>query len=236
MKVLIAGGGVAGLEALLALRALAGELVDIELIAPTDVFVYRPLLVAEPFGIGAATRVDLGPIVDEADARQTRDALALVEPRDRTITTRTGTKLAYDALLVAPGAHPVPILPGALTFGTEGERARFTELLGELGRRGTKRIAFVVPTEATWSIAAYELALLTAAERDARHMSGVELTLVTHESAPLKLFGAPATQPRSQSSRAGSRPSKPTSPPGRSPPARGRMSQSSRFSLCYAES
>jgi sulfide:quinone oxidoreductase len=194
LRVLIAGGGVAGLEALLALRALAGKLVHIELIAPIDVFVYRPLLVAEPFGIGAATRVDLGPIVDEAGARQTRDALARVEPRDRTITTRTGTRLAYDALLVAAGARPVPALPGALTFGTEPERARFTELLGELGRRGTKRIAFVVPREATWSIAAYELALLTAAERDARHMSGVELTLVTHESAPLELFGAPATQ------------------------------------------
>jgi sulfide:quinone oxidoreductase len=194
MKVLIAGGGVAGLEALLALRALAGVRVDIELIAPTDVFVYRPLLVAEPFGVGATTSIELGPIVDEAGADRTRDTLAAVEPQDRAITTGAGTKLAYDALLVAPGARPVPAVPGALTFGTDRERAGFTEVLGELGRRGTKRVAFVVPREATWSIAAYELALLTAAERDARRLTGVELSLVTHESEPLRLFGAPATQ------------------------------------------
>jgi sulfide:quinone oxidoreductase len=47
----------------------------------------------------------------------------------------------------------------------------------------------VVPREATWSLAAYELALLTAAERDARRLQGVELSLVTHETAPLGIFG-----------------------------------------------
>ena len=52
----------------------------------------------------------------------------------------------------------------------------------------------MVPRAASWSIAAYELALLTAAERDARRLEGVEITLVTHEAAPLDLFGAPASQ------------------------------------------
>jgi sulfide:quinone oxidoreductase len=85
-------------------------------------------------------------------------------------------------------------VPGALTFSGDGERARFAELLGELGRRGRKRLAFVVPNQATWSIAAYELALLTAAECRTRRLSGVELFLVTHESAPLELFGADASQ------------------------------------------
>jgi hypothetical protein len=52
VRVLIAGGGVAGLEALLALRALAGDLVDLELLAPEPAFWYRPLAVAEPFDAG----------------------------------------------------------------------------------------------------------------------------------------------------------------------------------------
>ena len=56
MHVVIAGGGVAGVEALLALSALAEGLVDVELVSPTDEFVYRPLLVAEPFGAAAARR------------------------------------------------------------------------------------------------------------------------------------------------------------------------------------
>ena len=45
-KVLIAGGGVAALEAALALRDLAADLVSIELLAPEHHFWYRPLAVA----------------------------------------------------------------------------------------------------------------------------------------------------------------------------------------------
>ena len=47
-RVLIAGAGVAALEAMVALRALAEEKVDIELLAPDRDFFYRPLAVAEP--------------------------------------------------------------------------------------------------------------------------------------------------------------------------------------------
>ena len=194
LRVLIAGAGVAGLEALLALRAHAEDLVDLHLLAPNDTFVYRPLLVAEPFGIATRTTLDLGPIVADAQVRRTRDALAGIDGGERSVTTTTGAKLSYDALVVAPGARPVEVLPGALTFSGRDERSRFAGVLGELGRRAMKRLVFVVPREATWAIAAYELALLTAAERDVRRLSGVELTLVTHEPAPLSLFGTAASE------------------------------------------
>ena len=49
---LIAGAGVAGLEAALALRALAEGELSVELLAPEAEFVYRPLAVTEPFGVG----------------------------------------------------------------------------------------------------------------------------------------------------------------------------------------
>ena len=45
-KVLVAGGGVAALETMLALRDLAGERVEIELLSPEAAFRYRPLDVA----------------------------------------------------------------------------------------------------------------------------------------------------------------------------------------------
>ena len=48
-RVVIAGGGVAALEAALALHELAGERVATTLVAPNPEFVYRPLLVHEPF-------------------------------------------------------------------------------------------------------------------------------------------------------------------------------------------
>ena len=59
MDVVVAGGGVAGLEGLLALRALAGDRVDLTLVAPDPEFTYRPLAVAEPFALGHAYRVPL---------------------------------------------------------------------------------------------------------------------------------------------------------------------------------
>jgi sulfide:quinone oxidoreductase len=194
LRVVVAGGGVAALEATLALSRLAEGRVDVELLAPADEFVYRPLLVAEPFGSAEILRLELERFARDAGARRRRDALASVDPEGRTILTASDARVGYDALLVAVGAHPVQAVPGALTFAEEAERRRFSKLLTALGRRGTRRLAFVVPRQATWSIAAYELALLTAAERDARDLYGVELSLVTHEAAPLDLFGHAAAE------------------------------------------
>lgn len=193
MQVVIAGGGVAGLEAVLALSELAGELVDVELLSPNDEFVYRPMLVAEPFGAADVLRIELERVVGDARAHHTKDVLISVDPGGRSVTTASGKTLNYDALLIALGASPVEAVPGALTFSAEAERRRFADLLQTLGRKEMRRLAFVVPRAASWSIAAYELALLTAAERDARRLEGVEIMLVTHEAAPLDLFGPAAS-------------------------------------------
>jgi sulfide:quinone oxidoreductase len=189
MRVLIAGGGAAGLEGLLALSALARDLVDVDLISPDEEFVYRPMLVAEPFGAAEVLRLDLGQVTAEAGARHVKDALSSVDVSARTISTASGETLGFDALLIAIGAKPIESVPGALSFSGAAERARFGDMLRALGRRGAKRLVFIVPKGVSWSIAAYELALLSAAERDARRLPGVELVVVTHERAPLDVFG-----------------------------------------------
>jgi sulfide:quinone oxidoreductase len=53
-RVLVAGGGVAGLEALHGLHALADDRVELTLIAPEDEFVYRPLAVEKPTAYSAS--------------------------------------------------------------------------------------------------------------------------------------------------------------------------------------
>jgi len=58
-RVLIAGAGVAALEAALALRSLAADRVDVELLGAEHHFWYRPLSVTEPFGLGEAKRYAL---------------------------------------------------------------------------------------------------------------------------------------------------------------------------------
>jgi sulfide:quinone oxidoreductase len=49
VRVLVAGGGVAALESVLALRSLAGDRVAIELLAPGTDFAHRPYSVRSPF-------------------------------------------------------------------------------------------------------------------------------------------------------------------------------------------
>jgi NADH dehydrogenase FAD-containing subunit len=61
-RVVIVGGGVAGLEALLGLRDLLGDRVALTLVSQADAFIDRPMTVAEPFGFGSAARQSLPDI------------------------------------------------------------------------------------------------------------------------------------------------------------------------------
>jgi len=193
-RVLIAGAGVAGLEAALALSRHAPDLVDVELVDPAEEFVYRPLLVAEPFGVEATLRFPLATLAGRAGARLRPDSLAEVRPGEKQVVTASGDVIAYDALLVSPGGTPGAAVPGAITFGIGDSGVRFEEVLRRLGRPGWSRVAFVVPSAATWTIAAYELALLTAAERRERRLPEAEIMLVSHEREPLGAFGESASR------------------------------------------
>jgi NADH dehydrogenase FAD-containing subunit len=90
LQVLIGGGGVAGLEALLALRDLAGEQVELSLLSPEAEFVYRPMAVAEPFGRGRAAHHALKRIVADAGAELVEGALAKVDADARVAVTAVG--------------------------------------------------------------------------------------------------------------------------------------------------
>jgi sulfide:quinone oxidoreductase len=187
--VVIAGGGIAALEALLALGELAPEAVRMQLLAPEREFVHRPMFVAEPFGIGEAQRLELAEVAADNGAVLRRGALESVDAAGRTARTSEGDEIRYDALLVAIGARPVPAVPGALTFGDPGEREFFTALLDQLGRRPGEQLAFLVSPEVKWSLAAYELALLTARHLKARPGERVKVAVITHESQPLEMMG-----------------------------------------------
>ena len=58
-QVLIAGGGVAALEAALALDHLAGDRVEVTICSPRRDFVYRPYAVGVPYGVSQVTNLDL---------------------------------------------------------------------------------------------------------------------------------------------------------------------------------
>jgi sulfide:quinone oxidoreductase len=186
-RVIVAGGGVAGLEAVLALHAQAPERVEVTLLEPSIELVERPMLVARPFAAGHASHTPIARIIGPAGATHRREALASVDTAAGTVTIDGGEQLPYDSLLLALGAKAVAAYPSATTFSPADPDA-LTGLLRDLEEGYSSSVAFVVPTGPVWPFPAYELALLTA--REAGGMAGgVQVTVVTPERRALEAFG-----------------------------------------------
>src|SRR4051812_49622164 len=73
-RIVIAGGGIAALEALVALRRQAPAGCDVALVCPEPAFAYRPLGIREPFGGGAGRRVALPAPSPDLPPAYVRDA------------------------------------------------------------------------------------------------------------------------------------------------------------------
>jgi sulfide:quinone oxidoreductase len=193
-KVTIVGGGVAALEALIALRALAEERAALELISPRAAWVYRPLAVAEPFGLAEVKTYDLVKIAHDHGASLHLAGVQAVDTEAHTISTWDGRILSYEILLMAVGAHPTVAVPGSVTVRGPGYTGRFRTVLRDLDERRIRHVVFAVPAGASWPLPLYELALMTAAHVAERGLRKVELSIVTPEQEPLQLFGAPASE------------------------------------------
>jgi sulfide:quinone oxidoreductase len=193
MRVLVAGGGVVGLETLLALRDLAPERVRCTLLTPEAEFVYRPMAVAQPVARGQAARHRLDAIAREVGADLVAGRLVEVDADAREAVTDDGGRLGYDALVIGVGADAEPALPRALTWTPESDAEVYGGLLRDLDEGYTKRVAFVVPVGAAWPLPAYELALMTAWQTRAMGHDDVAITIYTPEEAPLAIFGAVAS-------------------------------------------
>jgi sulfide:quinone oxidoreductase len=188
-KVVIAGGGVAALEATLALRALAEERVSIEVVAPELDFVYRPLSVADPFQVGETRKFPLAQLVEGAGARLNPGRVVAVDPVERVVVTQGAKVRPYDACLVALGARPREAVGGALTFSGPESGKALRALLDEVLTGAVRRIVFALPSGVTWPLPLYELALLTSSFAVDHFVRDLEVIVVSPEDRPLSLFG-----------------------------------------------
>ena len=191
-QVLIAGGGIAGLEALMAVRDLAGDRVGITLASPEPDFVYKPLIVEEPFSYQPAEQRALGPIAEEFGAEFVQAGISAVDPDQHSVQLGDGTSRSYDRLVICVGARPRPPFEDAITLDVTGPPMAIEALLRDAAGSESKRIVFLIPPGRTWPLPIYELALM--AQRRAREESlEVECCIVTPEESPLIVFGRAAS-------------------------------------------
>lgn len=192
--VLIAGGGVAAVEAVLALRELVGHRIGVTLLSRERDFLYRPVTVAEAFDRGEARSYPLGEVLERTGGgRLIWDSLEQVDVSGQTVLTGSGYRLPYDSLIIASGAVATEPLPGALTFRGRGDVPALRELLDELAAGEARSVAITMPTERMWTMPVYELALMTSSML--RHRgSDARVWLVTPEEELLELFGPAASE------------------------------------------
>ncbi len=191
-QVVIAGGGIAALEAALALREIAGDRVEVRLIAPNSEFTYRPEAVREPFAGGAARRYPLSEIANDIGVELMVDEVKWVDPARRTAHTRGGNTLTYDALLLAPGARMRKPFAHGFTIDDGHIDEQLHGVLQDVEAGYVRRIAFVSPGRTGWLLPLYELALMTAARAYDMNVD-TKLTIITPETSPLAVFGDTAS-------------------------------------------
>ncbi len=187
-RVIIAGGGVAALEAALTLHQLAGDTVATTLLTPRTTFSHRPLSVLEPFPGAGGRRYELAQMASDTGSELLTDELAAVDPSRRRVRTTRGRALPYDALLLAYGVEIHPRFVHARTIDDGFLADRLRGLVQDVEEGYVRRVAFVTTGPPGWPLPLYELALMTS--RAAYDMSAeVSVFLVTPERQALEVFG-----------------------------------------------
>jgi sulfide:quinone oxidoreductase len=184
LRLVVAGAGVAGLEALVALHTLAPGRIAATLVDPGQAFRLRALDIGEPFGLRRARRYPVAELAHDLGADLVRERIRRVDGGDRAVTLHSGRRIGYDVLLVATGARPYPAMSEGVLF----DPRHGPHVLATLAAHPQGHTAVVVPAGVGWALPAYELALLLSAQ------PGADVTLVTAERTPLEAFGEPGAR------------------------------------------
>jgi sulfide:quinone oxidoreductase len=188
-RVRIAGGGVSGIEAALALRDLAGERVEVHVHDARTEFAFRPFGLGEPYGGARAFRYDMRRLCERCGATFHAGAVAAIDSQRQLAVARDGERLSYDYLIAAPGVRMLWGIPGAITYWGIADEGQVGDVIGELREGGLRHLVFTMPEGRSWTLPLYALALLAVTERDRGANGRTRITVVTPEKSPLEIFG-----------------------------------------------
>ncbi|QUQ64084.1 NAD(P)/FAD-dependent oxidoreductase [Kutzneria sp. CA-103260] len=194
-RVVVLGGGFAGLETAFQLRAMVKPTrLHLTVVADRDHFLYRPGLAGLPFGAAEAPlHVPLSAALGRWGITWRLAAVESLDTALQVVRTNRTQPIHYDHLVIATGArvHPQRV-PGlaehAVQISTAGQLhqlgERFQWVAHNAGHGRPQQVLFVVAPDTVWPGPAYEIALTLDTwlrRRQVRHQ--VRITFVTSERA-----------------------------------------------------
>jgi sulfide:quinone oxidoreductase len=198
-RVVVLGGGFAGLETTFYLRYALGERVDITLVSDQPYFVFKPNSIYIPFGADPAQfRIDLARPTRRKEITLAIGRATGLDQAARRVVTTTG-EVPFDYAVVATGAamrpqeipglaehaHVCWTLDDMLRLRTGLERAAARAGAGE-----RQRILFLIPPNNRCAGPLYELVLMTDTWlRRQKLRDQVELVWSTYENGYIQAFG-----------------------------------------------
>ena len=198
-KIVIAGGGFAGLESAFLLRSRLGGRARLTLVSDQPNFLFKPNTIYIPFG----GRLDpllipLSRPTGKRDIELVTGTVGGVDPAARRVDV-DGRSLDYDFLILATGADMAPAeIPGlqshAETIWTPAEMASLGRKLAAAiasARRGEQQtILFTVPPGNKCAGPLYEIALMTDTYLRRHNVRDqFELAWATYERTFIQAFG-----------------------------------------------
>lgn len=192
--VVVAGGGMAGIEAALALREFAGDQASVTIVDPGRRFAIPASATGSAFGISPAVDTSLARVVARTGAALRRSHLVAIDGRRRLAMLAGGELVRYDDMIVAVGPRLSASIPEALTFrghpDVEELRSLVAGVVQHAERGGDADVAVVIPEGCGWPLAGYEIAVMTREHLMAGgHGERCRVAIVTAEDAPLSGFG-----------------------------------------------
>ena len=202
-RVLVLGGGFAGLETAFALRSSLTDHADITLVSNRSSFLFRPNTVYIPFGMDEdKLMVDIVKPTRRKGIRFLEAYARDLDPIKRVVSVeRDGqtSRELYDYVVIATGVKPkADEVPGLREFAHQmGSAADMVKLRAGLNKALEKakygkpqQILLVLPPNVPYTAPLYEMAfMIDTFLRDAHARQPVTITFVTCEASYIEAFG-----------------------------------------------